>query len=182
MLFTEAPPPVHRLRQIQAAVLRRKGLKESNFLSRIVVERVGTADELQDIVVGGRLGYLLRTTGARVVIVDSIAAVYRMEFEDPLERALHLGRVAAGLKQEVGKVDGVCVCVNQVTRKIGSEGGGLNAPALGRVWGGCVEHRIELRRWASRRVFRIVESCCWEQGEVGFVVSADGVVAEGRDT
>lgn len=180
MVFTEGPPPVRRLAQIESSMCRRAGLQEGSILQKIIVECIATAEELQQWALW-RLPYLLRKTGARVALIDSVTAVYRVDFEDAmLERAVHLGRVAAGLKLAVGRVGGVCVCLNQVAQRRDAEGGlGLTVPALGAGWTKCVEGRLYLERRGGQRFAKVLEAC-WVGRTRGwgekFWVSDDGVV------
>lgn len=173
---------MRRLADIEAAICKRVGLQQGSLLRRIVVERKGTAEELQEWV-AGRLPYLLRETGARVVLIDSVTAVYRVDFEDALlERAMHLGRVASGLKLAVGRVGGVCVCLNQVAQRRDAEGGlGLTVPALGEGWAKCVEGRLYLERRGGQRFARVLEACWVARTKGGgerFWVNEDGVLGD----
>lgn len=182
MVFTEGPPPVRRLAQIEGAFCKRVRLQQGSLLHRIVVERIATAEELLEWV-SGRLPYLLRETGARVVLIDSVTAVYRVDFEDALlERAVHLGRVASGLKLAVGRKRGLCICLNQVAQRRDAEGGlGLTVPALGEGWAKCVEGRLYLERRGMHRFARVLDAC-WvgktKGGGEKFWLNEEGVVGD----
>jgi DNA-repair protein XRCC3 len=98
-----------------------------------------------------RLSYLLRETGARLIIIDSIAAVYRPEFDDPMTRANHLVQTVAAVKTALREVHGVAVCVNHVSQRFerSNQSDSLVVPALGPSWSACLSMRIFLDKTIS---------------------------------
>lgn len=146
LAFTEGPPPMKRMRQIDAALCASREMGAGTLLGKVVVEEVRSVDQLLDWA-RHRLPYLFRKTGATVVVIDSVAAVYRPEFDDAISRAGHLVALAAALKKAAADVGGVCVCINQVSQSVGFDGGlSKTVPALGAAWANCVDTRVFLRR------------------------------------
>lgn len=177
---TEGAPPVRRMMSIDAALCRRFRLEPEALAARVIVETIDSVDGLLRWATH-RLPYLLRTTGARVVIIDSVAAVYRPEFDDALSRANHLVLTAAALKRAAAGARGVCVCVNQVTMRFERTRltQGRTAPALGAAWANCVNTRVFLQRSAAGREMRVLHSSYMQATRdegVGFEVTGDGVV------
>lgn len=152
--FTEGPPPIRRMKQIEAHLCKAHGLPIGALLKKVVIEQIRSVDQLLNWA-QHRLPYLFRQTGARVVVVDSVAAVYRPEFDDALSRAEHLVMLAAALKRAAADVSGTCVCANQVSQSMGVDGAlSKTVPALGGTWSNCVDTRVFLRRASGGRGMR----------------------------
>lgn len=182
--FTEGPPPVKRMYQIERALCQANGIRAGSLLDKVIVEQVRSVDQLLDWA-KHRLPYLFRESGATVVVVDSVAAVYRPEFDDALSRAGHLVGLAAALKQAAADVSGVCICVNQVSQSVGFDGGLSNmVPALGAAWSNCVDTRVFLKRirmGGERRFAKILHSSfvpCTEGNGAEYRVAEGGIVSD----
>lgn len=135
-----------RMEQIDTALCVARGLEKGSLLKRVVVEEVRSVEQMLDWA-KHRLPYLFRQAGGSVVIVDSVAAVYRPDFDDAVARAGHLVALAAALKKAAAEGAGVCVCVNQVSQSVGFDGGlSKTVPALGAAWANCVDTRVFLKR------------------------------------
>ncbi|CDF39004.1 unnamed protein product [Chondrus crispus] len=179
--FTEGAPPIARMHQIEAHLCDARGLPAGTLLRKVVVEQVRSVDQLLNWA-QHRLPYLFRQTGATVVVVDSVAAVYRPEFDDALSRAEHLVALAAALKRAAAHVGGVCVCANQVSQGLAADGT-LNrtVPALGAAWSNCVDTRVFLRRaWGGSggRIAKVLHSSFLGTVDGGeeYQVTSKGVV------
>lgn len=133
------------------------------------VQGVYSADEMLDIMPKIELFLSVNSKShfpVRVIVIDSIAALFRSEFENtPLElkRRSSLFFKISGILKSLAKKFGLAVVVtNQVVDLIGSsEGvngirvGNLNSlcssgrrvsPALGLAWANCVNSRLFLSR------------------------------------
>lgn len=116
-------------------------------------------------------------------MLDSVAAVYRPEFDCAKARAAHLAVMAGALLSAVATVDGVVVCVNQVSQSVGAFGElDRTVPALGPAWSHCVQTRLFLYRGPGGRRFGKLLGAPHlppSEGEgVAFVVAEDGIGAE----
>ncbi len=137
-------------------------------LDAVIVEKVSDVDGMETWA-EMRLPWLLRTTGARLVIVDCIASLYRPAFERgaEIERARSLVRVTALLKEATAAMQGVVVCVNQVSARPGKA---RPIPALGGAWGRCCNTRLEVRRELGaekRRCVTVMHSSFARSGSAG---------------
>lgn len=180
-IFTEGRPPIRRMEEIDLAMTTKFGLPPRSLLERVVTEKILSSDDLLRLA-EHRLSHLLRRTGARLVVIDSIAAVYRPEFSDPLSRADHLVRMASALRRAMTAVKGVCFCINQVSQALDSYNS-LNAtvPALGPAWSNCVSTRLFLSRARERRFIRVTHSSylpTTEGSGNAFLVTGEGAVDE----
>eukprot|EP00178_Gracilaria_changii_P027456 TRINITY_DN878_c0_g1_i3.p1 TRINITY_DN878_c0_g1~~TRINITY_DN878_c0_g1_i3.p1 ORF type:complete len:347 (+),score=46.67 TRINITY_DN878_c0_g1_i3:154-1194(+) len=180
-VFVEGQPPIQRMTQIEDGLCSRFGLTRGTLLHGVIVEQIRSADELL-VWSETRLPYLLTKTNGRVTVIDSIAAVYRPEFEDALSRTRHLARMSAALKRAMASVGGICICVNQVSQRIDGVGFGDVVPALGSVWGNTLETRVFLRRSGRRRFARIFDSAHLSDAEEQeYQICMEGVVSVDRD-
>lgn len=175
---TEGAPPMARL----------AALCGSEVAARYVyVERLRTSEHLLQWAGGGRLAYMVRTftPRVRVIVVDSVAAVYRAEFSDAGARAAHLTALARALRQPCGVV---VVCINQVSQAPDRVSGELSAtiPALGGAWSALVDTRIFITRVrgcggsGGRRCASILSSSYLPSDgrKAYFRITGDGVVQD----
>ena len=99
---------------------------------------------------------LLLFSGVRLVVIDSIAALFRAEFsvEESALRAHVLFDVARSLKQLAHEHSAAVVCINQVSDRIVQEALTYARkrfiPALGLAWSSCVNTRFFVRRVTPR--------------------------------
>lgn len=187
---TEGVPPVRRIQSMAESLCRKVGLNDGSEspARRVFIEQIRTSDHLLSWA-RLRLPYLIRTVCPRVrlVVIDSVAAVYRAEFTDAAARASHLTSLVQALKQALSQqeLDGktVCVCVNQVSQSLDRCTGELDStvPALGTAWGQHVDTRMFLKRVSGdRRCARILHSSylpC-DGRAAGFRITAGGVVPD----
>lgn len=185
LAFTEGLPPVSRMHHIDTALCKKFDLPSGSLLHGVIIETIRSSDELLKWA-NFRLPYLLRETASRLVVIDSVAAVYRPDFDDPIARATHLTAMAAAVKHAMTAVDGVAVCVNQVSqsREPGSQSLNLTVPALGSAWGRCVATRIFLQRLRvgdDCRFAKVLASSylpvCEDLGE-SYRITRNGVVSD----
>lgn len=144
---------------------------------RTVVETVRDVKELEDWA-SWRLEWLLRKTRAKIVVIDSIAALYRPAFArgSEIERAQSLTTTAAALKATTAKSGAALLCLNEVASRPGRQ---LIVPALGQSWARCCGTRLELTRTPGRlgtRRIRVKHSSFLPSGkEAYFSITAAGL-------
>ncbi|CAN6482803.1 unnamed protein product [Victoria cruziana] len=157
-ISSEPPLPLRRLRQLADSFLLRlpPGSRPSTPLDNIFLHSVHTADDLLSLL--HRLDPILPRL--RLLVVDSIAALFRSEFEtssaDLVRRSNLFFRIAGKLKAHASRFGFAVVVTNQVGDVIGTETGGGGrplvtsgrrvCPALGLSWANCVNTRLFLSR------------------------------------
>ena len=111
-----------------------------------------------------RIPILLRERNVKLVVIDSIAAIIRSDFEHNKQgmvtRSQVLFKLAAYIKQYSELFHVPFLISNQVSNIFGSSDqqplalrrdpsaqGGTLMPALGLVWANCVNTRVSLARW-----------------------------------
>lgn len=179
---TEGVPPVRRLQSLSASLMQRLklGPSETELDKRLIIESVRTSDHLLNWA-SFRLPYLLRETGARLVIIDSVAAVYRVEFTDALARSKHFVQLTSAIRNAMTPVSALCICVNQVSQAVDRFTGTLDAtvPALGSSWAHLIATRLFLKRTVGiRRIARVLHSSYLpDDGRIAnFSVTGEGIV------
>lgn len=182
---TEGVPPVRRLQSLSASLMQRLGLgpTEAPLAERLIIENVRTSDHLLNWA-SFRLPYLLRETGARLVIIDSVAAVYRVEFTNALARSKHFVQLTSAIRNALSPASAFCICVNQVSQAVDRFTGALDAtvPALGSSWAHLIATRLFLKRTMGvRRIARIMHSSYLpDDGRFAtFSVTGEGIVPGG---
>lgn len=150
-----------RLKQLQTAYHQKhKWTQAFEFLDNVYVHQVSTLDDQFDVLLN-RLPVLLESQNIRLVVIDSIAALYRTEFGigEYGARSKELFEVAQHLKAISAKYSVPIVVANQVTdlfeekvpiphfKMWSARSSGRNViPSLGLSWASCTNTRILLTR------------------------------------
>mmetsp|Transcript_36776 Transcript_36776/g.81795 ORF Transcript_36776/g.81795 Transcript_36776/m.81795 type:complete len:187 (+) Transcript_36776:1-561(+) len=140
--------------------------------------------------------------GARLVVLDSIAALARSEFSGStgggppadggrqaiIDRQAMLGQVAARLKYLGQSLNVPVLVTNQVTTRIQpgprdivgqqqqqQQPGGYLTAALGTVWAHCVNVRLVQERVGERRFLKVAKSPSSDMVSLEYVITARGV-------
>ncbi|XP_054423744.1 DNA repair protein XRCC3 [Pteronotus mesoamericanus] len=159
---TEGAFPHKRLQQLVAQQPRLRtdapgdAVEKLRFGDHIFIEHVANVDALLECV-SRRVPVLLSRGSARLVVIDSVAAPFRCEFDGlaSARRARALQALGATLRRLSQAFRSPVLCINQVTeateedRAAGPPGapGGRLAPALGIAW----SNQLLLRLMADRR-------------------------------
>jgi DNA-repair protein XRCC3 len=163
-LSTEGDVPMRRLRQLASSMSKRyPSLKDVNsMMENIFVENVHSIENLYKAL-DERLPHLLRQQNVKLVVIDSIAALFRGEVtgcvEDLTQRSallLHMGATMKRLSHRyqlpfvvVNQVNDVFSNSNSSTTAFASSSSRQVAPAMGLSWSHCVNTRIMLSRIAG---------------------------------
>lgn len=146
-ICTEDAFPSKRLSQMISYFRQRsEKRKQIPFGDNIFIEHVADLDSLNSCI-HQKLPHLLSSGSVKLVIVDSVAAVFRCDYElkDMYKRSKHMASLAASLHRISSKYCLPIVCVNQVTDSMQSIGK-KNIPALGLAWSNQITCRLSLSR------------------------------------
>ncbi|XP_012943408.1 DNA repair protein XRCC3 isoform X2 [Aplysia californica] len=145
-ICTEDAFPSRRLQEI----IKHNSSSESDrkFGDHIFVEHVADFETL-DSCVKYKLPVLLRQRSVRLVVIDSVTALFRCQYDvsQTVERAKHLNGFSSLLRRLAADHNIPIVCVNQVSSDM-SQGNCSNAvtPALGLAWANQVTCRFMLSK------------------------------------
>lgn len=191
---TEDAFPDRRLQQLIAQQRRLRSdapgdVVKINFSDHIFIEHVADVDALLGCV-QKKVPLLLSRGMARLVVIDSVAAPFRCEFDGPasVRRARALQALGAALRRLSGTFRSPVLCVNQVTEAVeeqdtapGAPGERL-APALGITWANQLlvrlvadRQRPEEARGRPGRTLRVVFAPHLPPSSCSYTVSAEGV-------
>ena len=116
-ICTEDKFPDRRLEQMKPQFKQKykKYLKDTNVGDNIYINHIADVKELIDIL-DNKLPTLIKCTKVRLVVIDSIAALVRVEYtrDEMNERAQVLNRIGARLVHLSGENNMPVICVNQV--------------------------------------------------------------------
>ncbi|TYZ57865.1 hypothetical protein PybrP1_011850 [[Pythium] brassicae (nom. inval.)] len=159
----------------------------SAFLDGIFVEQLYESDELLDLL-QSRLPALLEEQNTKLVVIDSIAALFRQEATASVKEAsrrsrlmFHMANCIRILSAQYGVV---FVVSNQVTGNFAAAPaealqGSAFKPALGLSWSNCVNQRLMVTRRPGSTVRRVEvafsPSC--PPGGASFEITREGVVS-----
>ncbi|KAG3149489.1 hypothetical protein PC128_g23401 [Phytophthora cactorum] len=134
-------------------------LTSSDFLDGIFVEQLYTVDDLIDLV-QARLPTLLAEQNTKLVVLDSVAAVFRLEstssVKEAAERSRTMFHIANCMRILSDQYGVVFVVTNQVTGDFDprSNGNGWR-PALGLSWSNCINQRLRITRHKDSTLRRL---------------------------
>ncbi|XP_072045995.1 DNA repair protein XRCC3-like [Amphiura filiformis] len=152
-ICTEDAFPSKRLQQLITVFNKRQGPIMANKLAvgdHIFVEHVSEMDQLW-YCIDQRLPLLIAKGLVKLIVIDSLAALFRSEFDsgEMFSRAKQLQRFGGRLHALSLKHNIAVVCVNQVTanmRPSSAPGTSNMIPALGLTWSNFVNTRLMLKR------------------------------------
>ncbi|XP_064403342.1 DNA repair protein XRCC3-like [Halichondria panicea] len=144
---TEDAFPHKRLQQMVEAFAKKSGRAPLEISDKIFVEHAVTISSLS-VQLQYKLPSLLTQHNIKLVVVDSMAALFRVEFSEAQspQRAQLLRAFGAQLKKLSNEFSAALVCVNQVTAAIDEECVGGVKPALGLAWAEQVTVRLMMTR------------------------------------
>lgn len=166
-ICTEDAFPSKRLFQMADVFTKRYGNK--SYLDNIFIEHVHDSEHLVECVLS-RLPYLMRQKPIGLIVIDSVAGVFRLE-SNAISRANDMRKFAHGLQTISTEYRCAVVCVNQVRRidqKIirklicilaiilkvtsrqsindDSKASAKSIPSLGLAWSTLVTTRLEINK------------------------------------
>ncbi|KAL1254639.1 hypothetical protein QQF64_016868 [Cirrhinus molitorella] len=165
-ICTEDSFPIKRLRQLIAQQPQLRPdlppalIRSLRFSDNIYIEHAADLEALQACV-SQRVPVLLKRGLVRLLVVDSVAALFRSEFQadEAIERSRHLLAFSNTLHRLSHEYGAPVVCVNQVTDVVDGPNpgrcdyglvGSKVLPALGIAWANQVMVRLMLRRLAGQ--------------------------------
>ncbi|XP_017141105.1 DNA repair protein XRCC3 [Drosophila miranda] len=186
-ICTEDAFPARRLLEMSKALEARYPQEQLNFLGNIFVEHQYESQPLINCV-SNRLPRLLQQHSIGLIIIDSVAAIFRL-YTDFLERARQMRRLADALISYADKYNCAVVCVNQVA----SSGSGLatgplqdEVPCLGLQWAHLGRTRMRISRVPKQhrvkdqlltvRKLEVVYSPETPNSFAEFLITSEGVV------
>ncbi|XP_068198553.1 DNA repair protein XRCC3 [Antennarius striatus] len=155
---TEDSFPIRRLHQLISGQPLLRGdtppslISSLRFSDRVYIEHTADLDALRACL-ARRVPLLLARGLVRLLVVDSVAALFRAEFQaaDWLERNKQMLSFSSTLHQLSQQFSTPVLCVNQVTDVFDSDDSlgppsSAVAPALGLAWANQVTVRLMMRR------------------------------------
>ncbi|CAD5113818.1 DgyrCDS2982 [Dimorphilus gyrociliatus] len=142
-----------RLRQLAESISEKFGVNVTKLQSNVLVRECKEVDDLV-YCISTLLKNIIKDRPIKLIIIDSIAALFRSEFSysESIARAEKLNKIGVCLKEYSANYGTVVVCTNQVSANIKEHGreGELNVkPALGLAWSNLVTTRLMMRRLRS---------------------------------
>ncbi|XP_054305408.1 DNA repair protein XRCC3 isoform X1 [Pongo pygmaeus] len=198
-ICTEDAFPHKRLQQLMAQQPRLRTdvpgelLQKLRFGSQIFIEHVADVDTLLECV-NKKVPVLLSRGMARLVVIDSVAAPFRCEFDSQASapRARRLQSLGAALRELSSAFQSPVLCINQVTEAVEEQGaahGPLGfwdervSPALGITWANQLLVRLladrlreeEAALGCPARTLRVLSAPHLAPSSCSYTISAEGV-------
>ncbi|XP_044773681.1 DNA repair protein XRCC3 isoform X2 [Neomonachus schauinslandi] len=190
-ICTEDVFPSARLQQLMAQQRRLRTdvpgdvVDRIKFGNQIFVEHVADVDTLLECV-RKKVPTLLSRGMARLVVIDSVAAPFRCEFDGTasVPRARCLQALGAALRRLSGTFQSPVLCINQVTEVTEEQGMAPRpqgvwdervSPALGMTWSSQLLMRLMVSRRRPDRTLRVVFAPHLPPSSCSYTVNAEGV-------
>ncbi|XP_064427743.1 DNA repair protein XRCC3 isoform X2 [Mirounga angustirostris] len=190
-ICTEEVFPSARLQQLMAQQRRLRTdvpgdvVDRIKFGNQIFVEHVADVDTLLECV-RKKVPALLSRGMARLVVIDSVAALFRCEFDGAasVPRARCLQALGAALRQLSCTFQSPVLCINQVTEVTEEQGTAPGpqgvwdervSPALGMTWSNQLLMRLMVSRRRPDRTLRVVFAPHLPPSSCSYTVNAEGV-------
>ncbi|XP_071834707.1 DNA repair protein XRCC3-like isoform X1 [Apostichopus japonicus] len=193
---TEDVFPSKRLQQLIKSFPAQHKLERTKQLAlgeNIYVEHVAEKEQLEHCI-NHRIPILLERGLVKLLVVDSVAALFRSEFElsEAFQRAKSLQKFGAQLHELASRYNIPVVCVNQVTANMRAllPSDDPFVPALGLTWSNQVQTRLMLKRLPYKlppssdsnpsceipvRSMEVIFSPYLPKDTIYFVVEGDGI-------
>ena len=138
-----------RIAEMAKSVVNQLEINSSTFspesvLSKIYYHRILNPLQLSSVVQSLEK-MLISKPRVKLVVIDSIAAPLRQEFEDYTNRALFLTNIGSSLARLATKYKIAIVVTNQVTTKIGDKTS-TQAASLGKAWSSIPAMQVMIGR------------------------------------
>ncbi|XP_058795276.1 DNA repair protein XRCC3-like [Phymastichus coffea] len=181
-ICTEAAFPSNRLQQLfEKSPIAKKHLISNEM---IFIEHVSSTEDLEHCISSPeRLPQLLSKYKIKLIVIDSIASTYRVEYEsDNLKnRAKSLRNLGYHLHKLANKYDITVVCINQITAIIHKTPvehiSAKEKPSLGITWANMITNSLHMYRKNNRRYLYSEGSTYMPHQTIEFEISGSGVEA-----
>ncbi|KAL7305934.1 hypothetical protein TKK_0001408 [Trichogramma kaykai] len=182
-ICTEASFPANRLKQMitkSPIVNRYPVISDKN----IFIDHVSSTEDLENCIFNPfRLPQLLKRHRVNVLVIDSIAATYRTEYESTLlrNRAKSLRKIGYGLHKIAKEHQVSVVCLNQVSAVIGNTFDRVSRkeqPSLGITWASMVTNSLYMFKRGNSRYVYVAGSSFLPRKFIEFEILESGVIAK----
>ncbi|CAD6995378.1 DNA repair protein XRCC3 [Ceratitis capitata] len=180
-ICTEDTFPSKRLFQLAKVFEKRFPDQKINYMGNIYIEHVLEADDLLKCV-GVRLAKLMESLRIGLIVIDSVAAIFRT-YNNYIKRARDMRKLANYLLYYTNKYQCAVICVNQVAT-VSDEA--KETPCLGLAWAHLGRTRLKLSKVPKEvkinedlftvRRFEIVYSPETPNEVAEFMITGGGVV------
>jgi len=178
---TEGTLSFERIEEIFVKRSKLKGIEPNlDLLKNFYVKRVGHSDEI--VFASIRLGRLVESTGARVIVFDSLTAPFRSDYSgigELAERQIVLGYVMRGLLRMAEMLNLWIFFSNQVVSVVSTDGK-ISHEAVSPIGGNVLQHLASeiyyLKKKGNERYFCIKDVPDLPEIEIPFKITEAGVV------
>lgn len=178
-ICTEDKFPSSRLQHLMQTLNKETENEDIKFGDNIFIEHIADVEALKQCI-SEHLKQLLKRSKIGLIIIDSIAGVFRAEYDhsEALTRARELRSVAMQLHTLANQHNIAVVCVNQVADMMNtSDSSGVQkVPALGLAWANLVTFRLQMLRDAgSARSLSVVFSPDLPRSSCPYIITSEGI-------
>ncbi|CAA9993291.1 unnamed protein product [Nesidiocoris tenuis] len=176
-ICTEAQFPNRRLQQLVPHFPRDERFSSSllaKVTDNILVDHIPDVESLNECLTQ-RLPVLLSNRKIGLIVIDSIAALFRADYtkDQMITRSKHMRTIGMQLHQLADKYKLAVLCVNQVSDSIETN---QTVPALGLVWANLVTTKLKVdTRPDGSKVFSVVTCPHLPPNSCPYKITARGI-------
>ncbi|GIY19460.1 DNA repair protein XRCC3 homolog [Caerostris extrusa] len=150
-IHSEGDFPIKRFLQMATAFKSKNPKLQNIKLSdNLILKKVFNLGQLMHVLQKGLPELLKKVNNLKIIIIDSVAALLRCEYDSLNERTSLLLQLATEI-WKLANINGMAViCVNQVSGSNKGNGkNSLDVPSLGLLWSNILTTRIKISRNSS---------------------------------
>jgi DNA repair protein RAD51 len=163
------------------AIAERFGLNPGDVLDNVAYARAHNTDHQGQLLLAA--ASMMAEARFALIIVDSVTALYRTEFNGRGElsaRQIHLGRFLRSLQRLADEFGCAVVVTNQVVAANLDGGAMFAGPSVKPIGGNIMAHASTTRLWLKKgrgdtRMAKIVASPSLPERDATFAIGADGI-------
>lgn len=163
-ICTEDLFPIRRFNRVTQSISNYNA--QDDYGKNVYVEHITESQDLL-ICVRVKIPKLLRAKKISLIVIDSIAAPFRVENTNYVQRAEDLRSLAIMLIAIAQDFNLTVICINQVTTSL--ENSGESLPALGLAWTNMVSTRLCVTKSSEIIDSKILEPCQLNQNTVYYI-------------
>ncbi|GFT20085.1 DNA repair protein XRCC3 homolog [Nephila pilipes] len=182
-IHSEGDFPIKRyLQMVNALKAKNPNLQNSKFSDNLILKKVLNVNQLIYVLQKGLPDLLKVSNSPKMLVIDSVAALLRSEYDSWEERLSLLLKLANEIWRLANVFGMAVICVNQVSGSNRSnQVKGLDIPSLGLLWSNILTTRLKVSRKPSEitgpttRALELIFSSYHQHVCNTFIISENGI-------
>ncbi|XP_054720202.1 DNA repair protein XRCC3-like [Uloborus diversus] len=177
-IHSEGDFPIKRYMQMTEQFKQKcAGYKALNLSDNLILKKVSNLKETMHVLQQSIPDLLKKEVKPKILVIDSVAAVLRCEYESMNMRTLLILQLVTQLWNLANNHQMFVICVNQIS---GSVQQATDVPALGLLWANALTTRLKISRASPNgeivpRILEVIFSSYHARVKSEFIISRNGI-------